>query len=118
MNIRIEELFHELADLSADERARYFVERDVDQDTRREVEALLACDSGTSAFLLRDISNAASRALPQIEPEGWRCGPYRLLDVIGRGGMGSVYLAIVPCRDSMDKRSSVRPFLDQVYSDA
>src|SRR5712671_6635828 len=29
---------------------------------------------------------------------------------------GSVYLAIVPCRDSMDKRPSIRPFRDRAYS--
>jgi len=30
--------------------------------------------------------------------------------------VGSVYLAIVPCRDLMNKRPSVRPFRDRVYS--
>ena len=44
---------------------------------------------------------------------------------IGAGGAfwidmstGSVYLAIVPCRDSINKRWSVRPFRDRVYSGA
>jgi hypothetical protein len=32
--------------------------------------------------------------------------------------VGSVYLAIVPCRNLMNKRLSVRPFGDRVYSDA
>jgi hypothetical protein len=32
--------------------------------------------------------------------------------------VGSVYQAIVPCRDFIDKRPSVRPFRDRVYSDA
>jgi serine/threonine-protein kinase len=93
MNARLEELFNEIADLSPEARAQYFAEHDVDEDIRREVEGLLAFDSGASSFLLRDISIAASRALPQLEAKGWRCGPYRLLDLIGRGGMGAVYLA-------------------------
>jgi hypothetical protein len=32
--------------------------------------------------------------------------------------VGSVYLAIVPCWDSMNKRSSVRPLRDRIYSNA
>jgi hypothetical protein len=90
MNARVEELFSEVADLSPEVRAQYFAEHQVDEETRREVEMLLAFDSGASSFLLRDVGVAASRALPQLEPKGWRCGPYRLLDLIGRGGMGAV----------------------------
>src|SRR5262252_7886584 len=93
MNARVEELFHEVADLSPADRAQYFGEHQVNQEIRQEVEALLAFDSGASSFLERDVSIAASRALPQLEGKGWRAGPYRLLNLIGRGGMGTVYLA-------------------------
>ena len=68
MNARIEELFHRVADLTAESRRQYFAEHEVDEETRQEVEALLTFDSGASSFLQRDISIAASLALPQLDP--------------------------------------------------
>jgi len=93
MNARVEELFHVLADCSSELRVRYFAEHDVEPAARKQVEALLAYDSDPSAPLRQSIRTAASRTFLQLEAGEWRCGPYRIMNVIGRGGMGAVYLA-------------------------
>ena len=46
MKVDVETLFHELVDLSPQARAQYFVDHNVDEDTRRQVEALLRYDAG------------------------------------------------------------------------
>jgi hypothetical protein len=68
MNARVEELFHELADLSPKAREQYFDEHRVDAETRREVEALLAFDAGASALIGHDISLAARRSWRSSRP--------------------------------------------------
>jgi serine/threonine protein kinase len=93
MRARVEELFHEVADLSADHRALYFEEHGVDAETRREVETLLKFDSTASISLDRNIAREARKALARFRPSSPLYGAYRLLSLLGSGGMGTVYLA-------------------------
>jgi serine/threonine protein kinase len=88
-------LFHELADRTPAEREAYYAGHGTLQEVREEVESLLAFD-GTGGDPVEERVAAAVGDLFGEEPAlpaGGRCGPYRLVRLLGHGGMGAVYLA-------------------------
>jgi serine/threonine protein kinase len=90
---RVEEIFHAVADLSSQARARFFAEHTIDAATQKEVEALVAFDAHASKSLEREIGQVAERAIARLDPKDVLCGPFKLGKLLGRGGMGAVYLA-------------------------
>ncbi|HEY3740468.1 MAG TPA: protein kinase [Bryobacteraceae bacterium] len=86
-------LFHELADLTPAERERVFTDRGVPADLRAEVESLLSFDSASDGSLTSEVAQSAGQVLESAAAtEFGRCGPYRLVRLVGAGGMGAVYL--------------------------
>jgi serine/threonine protein kinase len=64
-------------------------------ELRAAVEALLQAATGTPGFVLQAPLDLAQTTdyRPLAEGPGTRLGPYQLLQLIGEGGMGAVYLA-------------------------
>ena len=73
MKNRVEELFHEIVDLPADERARFLAACGVDETTRQEVEALLAFDLCADTTLEEEIGQMAQGALARFAAKDTRC---------------------------------------------
>ena len=88
-------LFREVADLSPADRTNYFEQHHVEADLRAEVDSLLRYDSVTNLSFEQASANEARHYLAagDLSLEGQRCGPYRLVRLLGRGGSGAVFLA-------------------------
>jgi serine/threonine-protein kinase len=95
MKEEVLDLFRELADLSLAERALYLEQHRVSPEVRGEVESLLAFDSLTGQSVENSIAGGMESLLlsSDVEQKGKRCGPYRLVGLLGRGGAGAVFLA-------------------------
>jgi len=86
----IESLFRSVADLTPDQRSTYYTEHHVDPLLQKEVERLLQFDQEDPHDIQSAIGEMAASA---VDPNvGRKCGPYVLKELLGRGGMGVVYL--------------------------
>lgn len=87
----IEDLFLQAVEIPAAERPNFLDGVcNGDDNLRRELDSLLACDDQKAQL----VSTPFLTETPEDSAiEGRRIGPYRVVRLLGRGGMGAVYLA-------------------------
>jgi serine/threonine-protein kinase len=116
---RLQQLFHDAAERPAAER-RAFLDAACHDDPALvpEVLSLLEADEDGHALLDRDLADVARDVLDGGVPSALRTlrfGPYRILDVLGEGGMGVVYRAV---RDDLGSVAALKILRDAWLSPA
>jgi serine/threonine protein kinase len=104
---KINDLFHATLDVGAEERAE-LMNAEPDDSVRTEVQKLLVAHESSGNFiaepaspnLVNIISNGSGTSPKSTINTGDKIGRYHVIEQIGRGGMGEVYL----CRDADLKR--------------
>jgi len=94
MSPEIQRLFEAALDLPESSRAAFVESQSTDPSVRREVLSLLLHDGLAEPFFAGAIRSEASSLVSSLgSQEGRTIGHYRIVSMLGRGGMGAVYLA-------------------------
>jgi tetratricopeptide (TPR) repeat protein len=102
---RVQTLFLASVDLPVEERDSFLHGCcDDDPELLREIQSLLAADEDSGELIETAVRHEAASIFDSKVRDGERMGMYRIVREIGRGGMGSVYLAV---RDDDEFRKSV-----------
>jgi tetratricopeptide (TPR) repeat protein/predicted Ser/Thr protein kinase len=88
----IPSLFRQVVDLSPSERIAWFDRNRVPAATREEIESLLQFDGGTEHPISACVTATVQQFVGSGPNVGSLCGAYRLVRLLGRGGMGAVFL--------------------------
>ncbi|HEY0551336.1 MAG TPA: protein kinase [Verrucomicrobiae bacterium] len=93
-NEKIEALFEQALKFKPEERAAFLAGAcGADESLRRRAEELLQASAEKGGFLPTDPGNKKTIVLPITEQPGDRIGRYKILQQIGEGGCGVVYMA-------------------------
>jgi serine/threonine protein kinase/Tol biopolymer transport system component len=94
---KVDEIFQAAIELNADERAAFLDNSCAgDEELRYEVESLISSDEQGLSFIDEPAFQRAAGLLVNAQPElseGERIGHYKIVGLLGTGGMGEVYLA-------------------------
>ena len=94
---KIRELFKSALERAPDERKAFLDQACAgDEELRKEVESLIASHEKTGRFIDEPAFEAAAQLLAEENTElkpGQRIGHYKIISLLGAGGMGEVYLA-------------------------
>ena len=91
---RVEQLYHAARERNPDQRAVFLEQACAgDNALRQEVESLLAEDSGVKSFLEAPALEFMTKMFREDSGQsmiGRQLGPYSVLSLVGKGGMGEV----------------------------